>query len=113
MSITTALGSIDHPGLRNWERQQVAAFAVAHAEEILAKDEEVAYRYLMAVPKFLTPEKADEIPPEVDVWNAAEYALNAAAETGSVGAMLTSPHSATSSGPSATTAASASSHSSL
>lgn len=82
MSITTALGSIDHPGIRNWERQQIAAFAVAHAEEILAKDEEVAYRYLMAVPKFPTPEKADEIPPEVDVWNAAEYALNAAAETG-------------------------------
>lgn len=82
MSVTTALSAVDMPGLRQWERQQVAAFAVAHAEQILAKDEEVAYRYLMAVPKFLTPEKADALDPEVDVWNAAEYALNEAANTG-------------------------------
>lgn len=81
-SITTALGAIDHPGLRRWERQQVAAFAVAHAEDLLNRDEEVAYRYLMAVPKFLTPEKADDIPYGVDVWNAAEYALDYAANTG-------------------------------
>lgn len=82
MSITTALGSIDHPGLRVWERQQVAAFAVTHLDQIAAKDEEVAYRYLMAVPKFLTPEKHDELDPELDVWNAAEYALNEAANAG-------------------------------
>lgn len=82
MSITTALGAIDHPGLRQWERSQVAAFCVTHLEEIAAKDEEVGYRYLMAVPKFLTPEKADELPFEVDLWNAAEYALNEAANTG-------------------------------
>ena len=82
MSITTALGAIDHPGLRNWERQQVAAFAVTHQDEIAAKDVEVAYRYLMAVPKFLTPEKHDELPAEVDVWNAAEFALNDAADAG-------------------------------
>ena len=82
MSITTAIGAIEKPGLRQWERQQVAAFAVAHAEEILAKDEEVAYRYLMAVPKFLTPEKHDELPPEMDVWNAPEFVLNELAETG-------------------------------
>src|SRR5690606_31988552 len=82
MSITTAIGAIEKAGLRQWERQQVAAFAVAHAEEILAKDEEVAYRYLMAVPKFLTPEKHDELPPERDVWNAPEFVLNELAETG-------------------------------
>lgn len=82
MSITTALGSVDHPGLRQWERQQVAAFAVTHQEEIAAKDTEVAYRYLMAVPKFLTPEKHDELPEDVDVWNAAEFALNDAANAG-------------------------------
>lgn len=81
-SITTVLGAIDHPGLRQWERQQIAAFAVTHLDEIAAKDEEVGYRYLMAVPKFLTPEKADALPPEVDVWHAAEYALNEAANTG-------------------------------
>lgn len=82
MSITTALSSIDMPGLRQWERTQVAAFAVTHLEEIAAKDQEVGYRYLMAVPKFLTPEKHDELDPEVDVWNAAEYALNDAANAG-------------------------------
>lgn len=82
MSITTALGAMDKPGLRTWERQQVAAFAVAHAEQILAKDEEVAYRYLMAVPKFLTPQKHDELPPEMDVWNAPEFVLNELAEAG-------------------------------
>lgn len=82
MSITTALGAVDHPGLRNWERQQVAAFAVTHLEEIAAKDVEVGYRYLMAVPKFLTPEKVDTLDPEVDLWNAAEYALNEAADAG-------------------------------
>lgn len=82
MSVTTALGAIDHPGLRVWERRQIAAFAVTHVDEISRRDEEVAYRYLMAVPKFLTPEKADELGPEVDVWNAAEYALNEAANTG-------------------------------
>lgn len=82
MSITTALGSIDQPGLRQWERQQVAAFAVTHLEEIAAKDVEVGYRYLMAVPKFLTPEKHDDLPPEMDLWNAAEFALNDAADAG-------------------------------
>src|SRR5690606_10974773 len=82
MSITTALGAVDHPGLRNWERQQIAAFAVTHLDEIAAKDVEVGYRYLMAVPKILTPEKADDLGPEVDLWNAAEYALNVAADTG-------------------------------
>lgn len=82
MSITTALGSVDHPGIRAWERQQVAAFAVTHVDEIAAKDEEVAYRYLMAVPKFLTPEKHDQLEPEADLWNAAEYALNEAANAG-------------------------------
>lgn len=82
MSITTALGAIDHPGLRQWERQQIAAFAVTHLEEIAAKDVEVGYRYLMAVPKFLTPEKHDDLPIETDVWNAAEVALNDAADAG-------------------------------
>lgn len=82
MSITTALGSIDMPGIRNWERQQIAAFAVTHLDEIAAKDMEVGYRYLMAVPKFLTPEKHDEIDPGADVWNAAEFALNEAANAG-------------------------------
>lgn len=82
MSITTALGAIDHPGLRQWERQQVAAYAATHVEELAAKDVEVGYRYLMAVPKFLTPEKHDELDPELDLWNAAEYALNEAANTG-------------------------------
>lgn len=82
MSITTAHGILDKPGIRNWERQQIAAFAVTHVDQIAAKDEEVAYRYLMAVPKFLTPEKVDSLDPDVDVWNAAEYALNEAADAG-------------------------------
>lgn len=82
MSITTALGAVDHPGLRQWERQQVAAFAATHVEELAAKDVEVGYRYLMAVPKFLTPEKHDALDPGLDLWNAAEYALNEAAEVG-------------------------------
>ena len=82
MGITTALGAMDHPGIRAWERQQVAAFVVTHIEEIAAKDVEVGYRYLQAVPKFLTPEKHDELPLELDLWNAAEVALNDAAEAG-------------------------------
>lgn len=82
MSITTALGVLDKPGVRNWERQQIAAFAVTHVDEIAAKDQEVGYRYLMAVPKFLTPEKHDELDYGVDLWNAAEYALNEAANAG-------------------------------
>lgn len=82
MSITTALGALDKPGIRNWERQQIAAFAVTHVDEIAMKEPEVGYRYLMAVPKFLTPEKHDNLDPEVDVWNAAEYALDEAANAG-------------------------------
>lgn len=82
MSITTAIGVLDKPGIRQWERQQIAAFAVTHIDQIAAKDEEVGYRYLMAVPKFLTPAKVDEIEPGFDVWNAAEYALNEAADAG-------------------------------
>lgn len=82
MSITTAIGVLDKPGVRNWERQQIAAFAVTHIEDIKSKDEEVAYRYLMAVPKFLTPEKVDALGPEVDLWNAAEFALNETANAG-------------------------------
>lgn len=82
MSITTALSALDKPGVRNWERQQIAAFAVTHVDQIAAKEPEVGYRYLMAVPKFLTPEKHDELPDDVDVWNAAEYALNEAANSG-------------------------------
>lgn len=82
MSITTALGAEDKPAIRAWERQQIAAFAVTHVEEIAMKQPEVAYRYLQAVPKFLTPEKHDEIPLDLDVWSAAEYALNDAAEAG-------------------------------
>lgn len=82
MGITTATGFEDKDGLRNWERQQVAAYAATHVEEIAAKDTEVAYRYLMAVPKFLTPEKHDELPLELDLWNAAEFVLNEAANTG-------------------------------
>jgi hypothetical protein len=82
MSITTALGSLDKPGVRNWERQQIAAFAVTHLDEIAAKEVEVGYRYLMAVPKFLTPEKHDELDYGVDLWNAAEYALDEAANAG-------------------------------
>lgn len=81
-SITTCLGAIDHPGLRMWERQQVAAFAVTHVDEIMKKSEEVGYRYLQAVPRFLTPEKVDELDPEVSVWNAAEHSLNDAANAG-------------------------------
>lgn len=81
-SITTCLGAIDKPGIRQFERQQVAAFAVTHLDEIAAKEQEVGYRYLMAVPKFLTPEKHDDLDPEVDVWNAAEHALNDAANAG-------------------------------
>lgn len=82
MSITTAIGMHDKPGLRNWERKQIAAYAVTHVDELLSRSEEVAYRYLMAVPKFLTPEKVDELPPEIDVWNAAEYVLNELADAG-------------------------------
>lgn len=82
MGITTATGFEDKPGLRAWERQQIAAFAVTHIDEIAAKDEEVAYRYLQAVPKFLTPQKHDELPLELDVWNAAEVALSDAGEAG-------------------------------
>lgn len=81
-SITTCLGSIDHPGLRQWERQQIAAFAATHVDEIAMKEVEVGYRYLMAVPRFLTPEKHDELDPDLDLWNAAEYALNEAANAG-------------------------------
>lgn len=81
-SITTCLGALDKPGVRNWERQQIAAFAVTHVEQILAKEVEVAYRYLMAVPKFLTPEKHDALDYGVDVWNAAEYALDYTANAG-------------------------------
>lgn len=82
MSITTALGALDKPGIRNWERKQIAAFAVTHIEEIAAKEQEVGYRYLMAVPKFLTPEKHDALDYGVDLWNAAEYALDEAANAG-------------------------------
>lgn len=82
MSITTALSAEDRPGIRAWERQQIAAFAVTHVEEIAAKDVEVGYRYLQAVPKFLTPQKHDELDYEVDLWNSAEYALNEAADAG-------------------------------
>lgn len=82
MSITTALSALDKPGVRNWERQQIAAFAVTHLEEIAAKEMEVGYRYLMAVPKFLTPQKHDELDLGLDLWNAAEYALNEAADAG-------------------------------
>lgn len=82
MGVTTALSIEDKPGLRSWERMQIAAFAVTHVDEIAAKDEEVAYRYLQAVPKFLTPEKHDELPLELDLWNAAEFALNEAAAAG-------------------------------
>lgn len=82
MSITTALGALDKPGVRNWERQQIAAWAATHVEEIEMKEVEVRYRYLMAVPKFLTPEKHDALDYGVDLWNAAEYALNEAANAG-------------------------------
>lgn len=82
MSITTALGAEDKPGIRAWERQQIAAFAVTHVDQIAAKDTEVGYRYLQAVPHFLTPEKHDQLDFDVDLWNAAEVALNDAAEAG-------------------------------
>lgn len=81
-SITTCLGAIDHPGLRAWERQQVAAFAVTHVDQLLTKSEEVGYRYLQAVPKILTPAKVDDLDPNLNVWNAAEHALNDAANAG-------------------------------
>lgn len=82
MSITTALAAEDRPGIRAWERMQIAAFCVTHVEQIAAKDVEVGYRYLQAVPRFLTPEKHDTLDYEVDLWNAAEFALNEAANAG-------------------------------
>lgn len=82
MSVTTAISALDKPGIRQWERQQVAAYAVTHVEDLISRSEEVGYRYLMAVPKFLTPEKVDELDPDINVWNAPEYALNEAAEAG-------------------------------
>lgn len=82
MSITTALASIDKPQIRNWERQQLAAFCVTHIDEIAAKEVEVGYRYLMAVPKFLNEKQVDELE-EVTLLTAAERALNDAADAGS------------------------------
>ena len=80
-SITTCLSAIDKPQIRNWERQQQAAFCVTHLEEIAAKEVEVGYRYLMAVPRFLTEAKVDELD-EVSLLTAHEYALNDAANAG-------------------------------
>lgn len=82
MSITTALASIDKPQIRNWERQQLAAFCVTHIDEIAAKEVEVGYRYLMAVPKFLNEKQVDELE-EVTLLTAVERALNDAADAGS------------------------------
>lgn len=82
MGITTATGFEDKPGIRAWERQQIAAFVVTHIDEIASKDVEVGYRYLQAVPSSLTPKKHDELPLDLDLWNAAEYMLNEASEAG-------------------------------
>lgn len=81
MSITTALGALDKPGLRMWERQQVAAYAVANAHELLNRTEERGFRYLQAVPKILTEKAVDELE-EVDIYTSAEHALNDAANAG-------------------------------
>lgn len=79
-SITTVTGALPKgAGLERWSRQQVAAYAVTHVDELISRSEEVGYKYLMAVPKVLTPEKADSLP---SVWNASEYVLDDLSNTG-------------------------------
>ena len=101
MSITTAIGALDKPGLRNWERQQVAAFAVTHVDDLLNRSEEVGYRYLMAVPKFLTPEKVDGVVTLIDWKTSAAVRDGHKMQLGAIGAALTTAREVTAETPGA------------
>lgn len=78
-SITTALGALDKPGLVDWHVSQTAAFAVTHVDDLLSRTEEAGMRYLQY---FSRRKPKDWDAPEIDVYNAAQYVLDDAANTG-------------------------------
>lgn len=78
-SITTALGALDKTGLIDWHVRQTAAFAVTHLDDLLNRTEEQGMRYL----QYFSRRKPDDWDsPDINVYNASQYVLDDAANTG-------------------------------
>lgn len=79
-SVTTALGALDKPGVLQWSVDQVAAYAAVHAEALLSRSEDQAYRMLRFYHSRAKERDFDD--PMVDLRNAHTGVLNDLAELG-------------------------------
>lgn len=80
--VTTALGAIDKPGLRQWQCDQVAMYAAMNAESLLAVPVERAFLRLRYYPTRM--KSADFDDPLKDVSNAHSGVLHDLAELGTM-----------------------------
>lgn len=82
VGVTTALGVIDKPGIRQWVADNTAAYAVANIDSLLNRTEDQGYRFLRWYWTRMKPKDFDD--PEVDIRDYHVGVLNDAAELGTL-----------------------------
>lgn len=80
IGVTTALGAVDKPALRQWVANQTAAFAALNAERLVEEDEERRYHMLRFYHSRFKTEHFDD--PLIDITNAHVGVLEDAANLG-------------------------------
>lgn len=80
--VTTVLGVIDKPQLKQWAVDQTAAYAVANIDSLLNRTEEQGYNFLRWYWNRMKPEDFDD--PDNDLRNYHVGVLNDAAELGTL-----------------------------
>lgn len=80
--VTTVLGVIDKPQIKQWAVDQTAAYAVANIDSLLNRTEEQGYNFLRWYWNRLKPNEFDN--PEIDITNYHVGVLNDAAELGTI-----------------------------
>lgn len=81
-SVTTALGAIDKPGIRQWIADNTAAYAVANIDHLLNRTEEQGYNFLRWYWNRMKDSDFDD--PTVDIRDYHTGVLNDAAELGTL-----------------------------
>lgn len=82
VGVTTALGVIDKPALKQWAVDQTAAYAVANIDALLNRTEEQGFGYLRWYWNRMKPKDFDD--PAVDLRDYHNGVLNDAAELGTL-----------------------------
>lgn len=80
IGVTTALGVIDKPGLRQWAVDQTAAWAALNAEQLQGMEEEQRYKMLRFYHSRFKSEHFDD--PMIDIRNAHVGVLDDASNLG-------------------------------